>query len=140
MRFTPIPLDLDMEKVYTNARIEELPWDDVRLGDVLGEGSFSSVHSAFTSNRDRELLETTETRATKRYALKRLREKVVYDEELCNAAAKDLAFEVKILSSLPVHENIIRLRAISAGFWESPETGFMLMDLLHETLDRRLCR
>jgi serine/threonine protein kinase len=137
---TPIPLDLDMEKVYTNARIVELPWDDVKLGDVLGEGSFSSVHIAATSNRGCELIETAETREIKRYALKRLREKVVCDEDLCSAAAKDLAFEVTILSTLPVHENIIRLRAISAGFWESPETGFILMDLLHETLDRRLSR
>jgi serine/threonine protein kinase len=140
-----IPLDREVDKVDTNAAgVAVLPWDDVKLGGVLGEGSFNSVHSAATSNRGRELLlgtGTTETRATiKNYALKRLHERVICDEELRLAAAKDLVFEVTILSSLPAHENIIRIRAISDDFWDNPEKGFMLMDLLHETLDRRLSR
>ena len=137
---SPIPLDLDMKHVCIAANIAELPWDDVKLGGVLGEGSFSSVYSAATSNRGRELLGTTESRATQRYALKRLSEKVICDEDMCRVAAKDLTIEVTILAILPFHENIIRLCAISAGFWKSPEKGFMLMDLLHETLDRRLSR
>jgi serine/threonine protein kinase len=129
-----------MEKACTTARIAELPWDDVELGGFLGEGSFSYVHIAETSNRGRKLLGTTETRVTKHYALKRLHEKVVCDEDLCRAAAKDLTVEVTILAILPFHENIIRLCAISAGFWDNPEKGFMLMDAVHETLDLRLSR
>jgi serine/threonine protein kinase len=118
------------------AMIPVLPWDDVKLGRVLGEGSFSSVHSAVTS----KLLGTTGTRATKHYALKRLHKKVVCDEGLCRIATNDLVLEVTILAILPLHENIIRLHAISAGFWDSPEKGFMLLDPVHETLDQRLSR
>jgi serine/threonine protein kinase len=67
---------------------------------------------------------------------------VVCDEDLCSAAANDAAFEVTILAILPFHDNCIRLHDISAGFWGSPEKGFMLIVLLHNTLDRRLshCR
>jgi serine/threonine protein kinase len=140
MGSSPIPLSLEMEKVDTHVGIAVLPWNDVKLGGMLGEGSFSSVHIATTSNRSRELLGTIETRATQNYALKRLHERVVCEAGLCRAAAMDLVFEVTILSSLPAHENIIRIRAISDDFWVSPEKGFMLMDLLHETLDRRLSR
>jgi serine/threonine protein kinase len=127
-----------MEQICTNARIAVLPWDDVKLGGLLGEGSFSSVHSAATSKRGCELLGRTESQATKHYALKRLHEKVICNEDLCRVAANDLAVEVTILTILPFHENIIRLRAVSAGFWDSPEKGFMLMDSVHETLDCRL--
>jgi serine/threonine protein kinase len=136
----PFPLDLDMKHVCIAASIAELPWDDVEMGGVLGEGSFSSVYSAATSNHGRELLGSTETQATKRYALKRLSQKVACDEDLCPVAAKDLTTEVKILAILPFHENIIRLCAISTGFWNSPEKGFMLMNIAHETLDLRLSR
>jgi serine/threonine protein kinase len=129
-----------MEQICTNARIAVLPWDDVKLRGLLGEGSFSSVHSATTSKRGRELLGRAETQAIKNYALKRLHKKVVCDEDLCYVAANDLACEVTILTILPFHENIIRLRAVSAGFWDSPEKGFMLMDPVHETLDWRLSR
>jgi serine/threonine protein kinase len=132
-------LDISTEKVCTNTRIAALTWDDLKLGDVLGEGSFSSVHRVAASNkRGRELLGTTETQATKHYALKCLHEKVICDEDLCKAAAKDLAFEVTILAILPFHENIIRIRGISAGFWDKPEKGFVIIDLLQETLDFRL--
>jgi hypothetical protein len=57
MRSSPIPLHLEMEPFCIAANIVEVPWDDVELGDVLGEGSFSSVHSATTSHRGRNCLE-----------------------------------------------------------------------------------
>jgi serine/threonine protein kinase len=123
-----------------NTRTTVLPWDDVKLGAVLGEGSYSAVHAVSTLPHGSVLLEATETGGSKHYALKRLHAKILCDEKMCRAASADMAAEATILAILPLHENIIRLRAISTGFWDCPEEGFLLLDRSHETLDRRLCR
>jgi serine/threonine protein kinase len=54
------------------------------------------------------------------------------------SAAADLAVEARILSSLPRHTNIITLHAISENFFSDPDSGFLVLDGLSETLSDRI--
>jgi hypothetical protein len=102
-----IVISIPTPTAHPNTRITVLPWDDVKLGAVLGKGSFSAVHAVATLPRGSELLEATETGGNKDYALKRLHAKILSDENVSSAAGTDLAVEAVMLAILPLHENII---------------------------------
>jgi len=99
---------------------------EAELGRLLGQGTFCSVHEVklapLTASPEAE-----QQQSSSLYALKRLRTP-------CVRHGKALAKEAHLLSHLPRHENILTLRAISEGFWEAPEHGFLVLDLLKETL------
>lgn len=115
--------------------VEQLTWDDVELGRLIDKGSFSCVYEA-TLSRDR-------VDPAPLYAVKCLRENVVEHEDTFVTGAVDLAVEASILSKL-MHPNIIRLHGASGGCISESfrdERGFFLvLDLLADTLDRRLKR
>jgi serine/threonine protein kinase len=112
--------------------LQKISMDDVAIESVLGTGGFASVYLATCA------LGASEERA--QYALKRLDEDILEDPAAAAAAATDLVFEAKILSEIPVHENIIRIHAVSIGFWDNPQEGFMILEQLADTLHDRLAK
>ena len=101
-------------------------WKDVKLGPLLGEGSFASVYQASYQNEQ--------------YALKCLKPSIVTKKKkktLINAVT-DLALEAKLLEHLS-HPNIVRLHGIKAGCTIDstcqPGGVFLLLDMLEITLE-----
>lgn len=115
--------------------VDKLCWDDIELGRLLDKGSFSCVYEA-TLRRDR-------VDPAPLYAVKCLRENVTEQEDTFVSGAVDLALEATILAKL-MHPNIIRLYGSKSGCISESfrhERGFFLvLDLLVDTLDKRLAR
>jgi serine/threonine protein kinase len=74
------------------------------------------------------------------FALKKVSEDALSDEHLARVAIQGIKSEAEILSSLPFHENVIRLEGLSKNFFLDPAKGFLLLELLHETLEERVVR
>mmetsp|Transcript_34181 Transcript_34181/g.71118 ORF Transcript_34181/g.71118 Transcript_34181/m.71118 type:complete len:367 (+) Transcript_34181:210-1310(+) len=55
-------------------------------------------------------------------------------------AAEDLKHEVKLLSELSSHPNIVTIYGVSSNFWEAPEKGFLCLERLVEPLDKALAK
>jgi hypothetical protein len=72
-----------------------------------------------------------------RYALKRLKPKVVAHHETLLQGISDLATETRLLSSLEHHPNIIKLRAIAEGD-RFHKDYFIVLDRLFDTLTKHL--
>lgn len=96
---------------------------DVPVGRFLGSGGFSDVFQIMLDTQPR--------------ALKRLR---CTGRGSWSHAIEDLKQEVRILVDLPSHANIVELIAVSEKFWQSPERGFIVLELVEETLYERLGR
>ena len=115
--------------------VKALCWSDMELGRLLGSGSFSRVYEA-TIRRDC-------VQPAPLYAVKCLRQEITEQTELFTTGAVDLALEAEILAKL-VHPNIIRLHgSTSSCAMESFREGagiFIVLDLLVDTLDKRLAR
>jgi serine/threonine protein kinase len=103
--------------------VPKIAFEDVILGTVLGTGGFNTVYrvtcSELLGENSFEVL-GGDSPEMGEYALKRLDEDIEDPAALVTAAA-DLLFEAKILSEIPRHENVIRLLAVSSGFWISLE-------------------
>jgi hypothetical protein len=116
--------------------VEMLCWKDVELGRLLDKGSFSCVYEA-TLSKDKVDPKPT-------YAVKCLRENVTKQEDTFVTGAVDLALEASILSKL-MHVNVIGLHGyrsgcISQSFGDAERGFFLVLDLLFDTCDKRLCR
>jgi len=74
-----------------------------------------------------------------RYALKRLSKSTLGCPKQGKMAARDLAYEAVILSSVR-HPNIICLYAASSDFWTNKADRFLVLDYIVETLHERLHR
>jgi serine/threonine protein kinase len=127
---------------------------DLEIGSVIGTGAFATVYKVRLNPEDHTRLltraESTASDASCRgqlsshYALKRLhgQDKLSCPKKRASAV-KDLAREVEIFSKLSrQHENIVTLHAISDAFWSThlEGDGFLILELLHETLETRLKR
>jgi serine/threonine protein kinase len=140
---------------------------DINIGEILGEGTFASVfvvrpqsssekvnHHCFpsnsawfcresctsdfsTSSREITLLNFT---PTCKYALKKLNVEVLEDPVAREHAIDGIKLEAEILSNLPPHPNIISLEGLSESFFKDPASGFLILELLHETLKEQLDR
>ena len=99
---------------------------------LLGSGSFSDVF----------LVEMASSSSGKtQAALKRLHDSMLDNlDSRSKVAAEVLQYELRILTQIPRHENIIRLQGVSKGFWDEPKEGFLLFELLSETLHTRIFR
>lgn len=72
------------------------------------------------------------------FSMKILRSK---DPAMCDKAMRDLRSEVSILSNLPYqHPHIIKLHGVSKGLFAGRADSFLVMEKLHETLDKALRR
>jgi serine/threonine protein kinase len=133
--------------IVEDTKLPTIPWENITMGGLLGTGGFSIVHlvtfsSKAISSSTSEISQFALKRLNEdtQYALKRLVEGELEEGSETDSAAKDIAFEATILSKLPEHENIIRLHAVSSGFWENPQKGFLILERLVEILDERLGR
>lgn len=80
--------------------------------------------------------------SSKKYAIKLLKKKLLQNTKEFQHAAIDLAVESKYLSALQ-HAHIIKIRALAKGGTAAFKTGkhddyFIVMDLLHQTLEQRI--
>jgi len=118
--------------------IQQLGWEDIELGVLIDKGSFSCVYEA-TLCRDHVLEHHAPV-----YAIKCLRDNVTQQEDTFVTGAVDLALEANILAKL-MHPNIIRLHGsrsgcISESFRDHERGFFLVLDLLVDTLDKRIDR
>jgi serine/threonine protein kinase len=124
-----------------NAQIAELDRSEVLLGELLGQGGFSQVHSVACIRLDnndnsneydfnlqqlqvRALLQESANSGCARYVLKHLRPDLCSSPSIqhrqqqrsaFHAAAADLVLEAQFLSRMGDHPNIIKLRGWAAG-------------------------
>ncbi len=106
---------------------------DVRIGHLLGNGSFSSVFEVSTDKVHPAVQDS------KVFALKRISEDVLKSSK-SQVAITDFVSEADLLMNLPRHTNIVALRGISERFFDAPISGFLIMEYLPETLDQRMHR
>mmetsp|Transcript_16700 Transcript_16700/g.23551 ORF Transcript_16700/g.23551 Transcript_16700/m.23551 type:complete len:520 (+) Transcript_16700:75-1634(+) len=131
--------------------------DEITLGRLLGSGGFNDVYAlnqiSLSSKFHRQCSEDQQrkrkvmarkSKGGKNYAIKLLRSSSCLgsNEGYCNGAA-DLVVETKILANIEPHRNIIQLHGVSAagiaGFAKRVEGGyFIIIDQLHDTLDKRI--
>lgn len=117
-------------------RIHPVSWKNIRQQSLLGKGSFSEVYRVYIDTPELE---------DKQCALKFLSPKItdIADGDF-DLPAIDLAMEVDLLSRLN-HDNIIKLHGIYDGdlkssYIDSERGYFLLLDLLEDTLPKRLER
>ena len=73
-----------------------------------------------------------------RYAVKSLKDEIVNgDPKHLVTALLDIVLEARILSALPEHPNIIKLRGVMSGDRFVPNF-FLILDRLYETLEQRI--
>lgn len=132
---------------------------EVKIGKVLGKGGFCTVSQVVGVNctlTDEEIAEEGKEKTyvglqnkkyikdrhirdgQSRYAIKKVTEGAFDkgDPQFFVSSVVDLAMEVKFLAVLR-HNHIIKMRAL-ADVSHSSDNFFILMDLLPDTLDRRL--
>ena len=108
---------------------------------VLGEiGSMRSDSTEDTTDLDYSSNHSSLPMVRPCFALKRLREDVLEDEESKNVAVRDFTLEATILMKIPYHPNIVRLIATSQNFSRSPAEGFLVVERLNTTLQFQLSR
>ena len=73
-------------------------------------------------------------------AMKRLLPKTLKCPNRTKVGFQDMHNEVRLLSQLPCHPNIVRIYGISRDFWDSPENAFLVQEQLVESLDKSIVR
>ena len=141
--------------------IPKLNKSDLKLGKVLGRGSFGVVQEVIGVNincntrldskktRPKEVFDENASnfdvnyisqhiykkKGHPRFAIKYLSDEVMGDHTICYRAILDMALDCKFLSVLN-HPFILKIRAVaSCGPFD--QENFILLDRLEETLDRR---
>ncbi|KAL7560741.1 hypothetical protein ACA910_005314 [Epithemia clementina (nom. ined.)] len=77
---------------------------------------------------------------TEQRAMKKIHKKVLDCPDRTKSAFEDMHNEIKILSNLPYHPNIIQVSGLSTDFWISPKTAFFIQEQLVESLDKKMDR
>jgi serine/threonine protein kinase len=128
---------LSQQSKLTKKHVQLVCWSKIRKQSFLGKGSFSEVYRVYVEIP--ELVDTT-------CAIKFLSPKITnaVNDENFDLAAIDLAMEADLLSRLN-HDNIIKLHGIFDGdlrcsYNDSEKGFFLLLDLLEDTLPKRLER
>ena len=114
--------------------MQEIAWDNVEVGSLLGNGAFNVVHEV--------RIHTEEGSDGGVYAIKYLRESIIQLSDSHKIAAGDLVMEAKLLSHLS-HENIIKLHGTSKGLllsdaYDHSPRYFLILDLLTCKLEDKL--
>jgi serine/threonine protein kinase len=148
----------------TRPKVPFYSWSDIQVDTVLGEGGFCYVFKAavLTGGSGGSTSRSVSGMAARHdppqksfFALKTLKSKIppksnrvrqrgnTIERDPMTAAAKDLAMEAALLSTLGPHENIIRIHGISSlSLAEAQNKNgmgyFILLDILTETLRDRL--
>jgi serine/threonine protein kinase len=118
-----------------NQEVKEVDWNDIDLtkSSYLGQGSFATVRSVHLISIPGKL-----------FALKELDVNDYISIDCLRQAAKDIALEARLLSTLN-HDHIIKLYATKTRNSETSIVDknfpfFLILDYLVETLDIRLQR
>lgn len=113
----------------------ELPLSAISVVGMIGEGAFACVFQVYAPLVFNDLSEDRLLQKGPRqtYAMKQLRR----DDP---AGRDSLLNEARILSAIPQHPNIISIRGVSHKFWSNPKNGFLLLELVYETLAETLHR
>jgi serine/threonine protein kinase len=112
--------------------------DDLLLGenedDVIETFVSSSRHS-YNSVRDVGA-------STKTYALKRLNAIALNSASNVQLGISGMIFEARVLSQVlrSHHPNIVQMYGLSPNFFMDPNQGFIILEYLNDTLDKRLLR
>ena len=121
----------------TKKSVQPVCWSKIRKLSFLGKGSFSEVYRVCVN-----IPELASTNCALKFLSPKITNSV--DDENFDLAAIDLAMEADLLSRLN-HDNIIRLHGIYDGdlrctYNDSEKGCFLLLDLLEDTLPKRLER
>lgn len=139
--------------------LPKLAASELEIGALLGSGGFSDVYEITSfclienseedmdQRKSRTFLKNHEYRERTgdcRFAVKFLKESIIYDKKAFTLAAIDIAAEAKILCSV-LHPNIIKLRGLCSsgemGFSAGRRDGFFLiLDRLYDTLEQRIAK
>ena len=125
------PNDYKDESNVDSTCIPEVSWDDVRVGGILGKGSFNKIKAVtFRSSKHRK--------DKQKYSVKFLRNSII-EKDIFPAAAEDLAIEGQLLSYLR-HENIITLHAQGCRSDANDHNSrhFLILERLYDTLDEKI--
>ena len=129
---------------FHEALLKEFEDDDAAAGFA------NNVTASVRLQEDAQKLEHSEQRrflathcwresGESRYAIKSVKASVIADPKMLFQGILDLNVELRFLSSLPYHPNIVRLRGVSEGSRFDPRV-FIILDRLKETLETRLKR
>lgn len=126
----------------SGSQLLDLTKDTLQTHCLLGKGSFSLV-TAVTIQQGKSPQQPQQARP-RYYACKTIKEDLaILGGKPFEIAASELAYEAHILSCLD-HPHIIKIRGLDAsgvlGFERDGMGFFLLMDVLQETLDRRIDR
>lgn len=116
---------------------------------MLGGDDSEEERSTFTGSSRYSVDSSTGRVASLTFAMKRLnvvtpcpttdRATHIGTTDAQAVARKGIQFEARLLSQLlPRHAHIVRMYAISSDLYEKPDSGFLLLEYLGETLEERL--
>jgi serine/threonine protein kinase len=140
--------------------VRSIDWDDVAVHDFIGAGTFAMVYKVQLQNhyfppqsnsfsfpqdsipasRDDLLLRENNNDVTeKTYALKRFKPDGLLFSDV-QLGVKGMILEAKLLSQVlrTHHPNIVIMYGMSPNFLKDPKQGFIILEYLKETLDKRL--
>lgn len=118
--------------------------DDLSGDLLLGEGGCSETDATFCGSSRRSYYSTSSSPAAAAsdttFALKRLSAVALATKQGDSRIAYEgIRFEAHLLSQLlPPHAHIVRMYGMSSDLFEKPESGFLILELLGETLEERL--
>lgn len=149
-----------LTKTETSGALAEFYVDEIDIGCLLGTGGFARVHevSGFHPRTSSKEFSTRESQAAReffvkhairestgecRFAVKHLRQTLVYNPEKFASGVVDLAMEAHMLAALD-HPNVLKIRGVASsgprGILEgSFDDYFLIIDKLSETLEDRIC-
>lgn len=123
--------------------VPQLEWSDLKCGELLGNGAFSSVYLAnipkLQEKNDSKESNIISARSHQ-YAIKTMRPKHEKDDDTFEMCAVMLILEAKLLANIQ-HKNIVQLHGVKAGRVSHSFLGkgyFMVLERLRDTLDHRL--
>lgn len=115
--------------------VTTLTWDDIQLGEQLGQGAFNQVNEAFLKPKQEQcsILYTNDVNS---YALKFISDNRRRPDENRKISLIDLQSEANLLSELS-HVNIIKLHAVNEDM-DLVDVAFLLLDRLYDTVEDKL--
>mmetsp|Transcript_11339 Transcript_11339/g.17544 ORF Transcript_11339/g.17544 Transcript_11339/m.17544 type:complete len:402 (+) Transcript_11339:150-1355(+) len=130
---------------FANSSIIKIQRKEFEVGELVGEGSFSSVYEIARFRATSKFVDEVNDgeNQEKKFVIKHLASDQCRNESDLMHTASDLAKEAFLLASMGEHPHILRLRGISssgiAGFGNGrPDGFFLIFEKLTDTLFQRI--